>query len=263
LERKTSLAIGGKAPGQKLGIFVRGCDSRAIIQMISEKGINREELIILGIPCHGVIDLKKIESKFPGVLDQAEVEEKDGRYIIHINDQSFEVKKDEVLSEKCRNCSYPTPFIYDLLVDENVEPKEETYQDLKPKEEASLQEKEEFWKNEFSRCIRCYACRNACPLCYCEDCILERLSPQWVKRSVNPTENLMYHISRAFHLAGRCSGCGECERACPVNIPLMLLNRKLEKDTKHLFDFIAGMDIDQQKQFLTTYNLNESGDFIL
>ena len=262
LEKNTPLEKGGKSPEQKIGIFVRGCDSRAINQILSEQGIKREELIIIGIPCHGVIDLKKLEARFPGVLDQAEVEEKDGKYTIRFGDKSFEVKKDELLSDKCKNCAYPTPLVYDLLIDEKVEGKEDAYEDIKPKEEATLEEKWDFWRNEFSRCIRCYACRNACPLCYCENCILERRSPQWVERSVNPTENLIYHLSRAFHLAGRCAGCGECERVCPVNLPLMLLNRKLEKDVKSLFEFTSGIDSDQ-KQFLNTFDLEDSGEFIL
>jgi formate dehydrogenase (coenzyme F420) beta subunit len=262
LEKNTPFEKGGKSPEQKIGIFVRGCDSRAINQILSEKGIKREELVIIGIPCHGVIDLKKLEARFPGVLDQTEVEEKDGKYTIRFGDKSFEVKKEELLSDKCKNCAYPIPLVYDLLIDEKVEGKEDTYEDIKPKEEATLEAKGEFWRNEFSRCIRCYACRNACPLCYCENCILERLSPQWVKRSVNPTENLMYHLSRAFHLAGRCAGCGECERVCPVNLPLMLLNRKLEKDVKSLFNFTPGID-SEQKQFLTTYDLEDSEEFIL
>ena len=262
VEKNTPLEKCGKSPEQKIGIFVRGCDSRAINQILSEKGIIREELIIIGIPCHGVIDLKKLENRFPEVLDQAEAEEKEGKYTIRFGEKSFEVNKEEVLSDKCKHCAYPTPLLYDLLIGEKVQGKEDTYEDIKPREEASREEKWDFWRNEFSRCIRCYACRNACPLCYCENCIVERLSPQWVKRSVNATENVIYHLSRAFHLAGRCAGCGECERVCPVNLPLMLLNRKLEKDVKSLFNFTSGIDSDQ-KQFLTTYNLEDTGEFIL
>ena len=74
----------------------------------------------------------------------------------------------------------------------------------------------------------------------------EKLDPQWLRRSVNITENTVWHIMRAFHLAGRCSSCGECERVCPVDIPLMLLNKKVEKDVKVLFDFTAGKKLEEK-----------------
>lgn len=83
-------------------------------------------------------------------------------------------------------------------------------------------------------------------MCYCEECIVERLSPQWIRRSVNLSENTVWNIIRAYHLAGRCIGCGECERACPMDIPLTVLNKKIEKDVKEMFDYVPGMDAEEK-----------------
>ena len=108
-----------------------------------------------------------------------------------------------------------------------------------------------FWEEQFSRCIRCYACRQACPGCYCSECFVERLDPLWVGIRIAPGENEVWNTIRAFHLAGRCIGCSQCEQVCPMDIPLSLLNRKLEKETLKLFNFQAGMDAETSPPFST------------
>jgi ferredoxin len=251
-----------KQKATKVAILARGCDSRAINQLIAEKGIPRDQLFIIGIPCTGVIDRKKIEAKFPSVTDRAEVVEENGKYIITIRDQSHEVPKEELLADTCKCCQYPTPLLYDKLVGDKVGAQQANYDDISSWEEKPLEERFQFWLDQFDRCIRCYACKNACPLCYSLVCILDRLNPQWVKRSNDTSENLMFHISRAFHLAGRCISCGECERACPMDIPLMKLNRKLEKDVKDLFGYEAGKN-SEAKSPMTTFHVEDREDFIL
>ena len=128
---------------------------------------------------------------------------------------------------------------------------EETYFDIREAEAESVATRREFWQEQFSRCIRCYACRQVCPGCYCPVCFAERLEPLWVGIRIAPEENTLWQTVRTFHLAGRCIGCNECERVCPVDIPLSLLNRKLEKDVKKLFAFQAGLDPEEPPPFAT------------
>jgi ferredoxin len=103
-------------------------------------------------------------------------------------------------------------------------------------------ERWEYWSKEFDRCIRCYACRNVCPLCYCQRCIAEKNQPQWIDSSATLRGNFAWNIVRAFHLAGRCIECGACERACPMDLPLMKLNRKLRQVVAKQFGYVAGYD---------------------
>ena len=103
-----------------------------------------------------------------------------------------------------------------------------------------------FWRGELSRCIRCNACRNVCPACTCEKCVFDNdASGIAQKAAVDSFEENMFHIIRAFHVAGRCTDCGECSRVCPQNIPLHLLNRKFIKDIDELYgEYQAGADPD-------------------
>jgi len=263
LEEKLPLPKGEEEDARKIGIIVKGCDSRAIVQIVQEKGIRREDVVLLGVPCTGVIDPEKIEAKFPNQIENVEVAEKGENFVCEIDGKIHTIPKDELLLDKCKSCEYPNPVIYDILLGEEVKKaKEENYELVKEFEEKSLAEKWEYWEKQFERCIRCYACRNVCPMCYCKECIADQLSPQWIRRSVNLSENTIWNIMRAYHLAGRCIGCGECERACPMDIPLTKLNKKLEKDIKEMFKYIAGMDTDGEP-LLAAFKPDDPEEFIL
>ncbi len=129
-------------------------------------------------------------------------------------------------------------------------------------ENMSAKERFSFWQDEFSKCIKCYACRQACPMCYCRRCIVDCNQPQWINTSAHTLGNFEWNIIRAFHLAGRCVECGNCDRACPVNIPLRLVNRRMAVEAMNSFDHFAGLSVTQEP-VLASFKKDDTETFIL
>ena len=124
------------------------------------------------------------------------------------------------------------------------------------------EEKFLYWQKELSKCIKCYACRQACPMCYCTRCTVEVNQPQWIPVKANTHGNMEWHILRAMHLAGRCISCGECGRACPVGIPCHLLTMHLTDQVYNYFKVYAGTS-EKMSSVLSTYEPNDKESFII
>ena len=230
---------------EKIGIVAKGCDSRNIVTHIIENKIKRDQLVIIGVPCKGMIDRHNIEAMAEAEIQEVmEIDDK-----IHIKGAGFEkiLDKEEVLQQNCTICIHRNPVIYDELVTDKV--KEQTdvdrYEDVCHIEALSPEEKWDFFEDLLSTCIRCYACRNACPLCYCPTCFVDESQPPWVGKSQDPTDIRTFHFLIAYHCAGRCTDCGACERACPMGIKVRLFTKKMEKDCLELFDWEAGLTLEK------------------
>lgn len=125
----------------------------------------------------------------------------------------------------------------------------------------SREERWAFWQAEFSRCIKCFACRAACPMCYCTKCVVECNQPQWVAVPSHPLGVMEWHIVRAMHLAGRCVSCNACSTACPVDIPLNLLTQYVTQKVDAEFGQRAGTSAN--KDFaLSTFKPEDKEEFI-
>jgi formate dehydrogenase (coenzyme F420) beta subunit len=244
---------------KKTAVVVKGCDSRTIAQFLQEGLIDRENVRIIGVPCKGVVSTKKVMR----AVDFQPVESVafDGdSMIVKTSKGEKKLALSEVSPDKCKTCQYPTPVVYDVLVGDAVQSDKDpasVYDDIREIEGKSLEERKAYWEKEISRCTRCYACRNACPLCVCQDsCIAETRDPHWQSQKSSPGEKMMFHLIHAIHLAGRCTECGECERACPMNIPLGKLKKKINMDMKELYGYVPGVN-PEDKPPLYTFKVEE------
>jgi len=221
----------------KLAVVVKGCDLRAVAGLIGENQLEREQLVILGIACPGVYSAEADRS---------------------------EPLTAQNIARKCRECKVRQPAGVDQLLGSVPElPPLDAVEaaELARIEAMTPQQRWAFWTEHFSRCIRCLACRQVCPFCFCEQCLCDRNRPQGVESSPRPAGNTAWHIIRAMHLTGRCAGCAECERACPMDIPLNLLNRKMAQELKELYGYEAGLEA-QEKGPLTSYDEKDDQSFI-
>jgi ferredoxin len=246
----------------KIGIILKPCDVRAIVQLLAEGLIDRDKIKIISVECNGVIDSKKVQKKING-LKIASVGVSDNIIKIGTSEKDFEFNIEEVYAEKCYDCSiYDKPPIFDEFIENdkkfNIKQKKE-YEDLLEFEKLSLEEINSFWEEEFSRCIRCYACRNICPLEICRDrCITQLEQPHWQSQKISSSEGKFFQLIRVMHLAGRCVECGECERACPSNIPILKLMKKMNKEIKRIFGYVPGLSIESKPPLLTFKNIEKN-----
>lgn len=246
---------------EKVAIVAKGCDSRNIVTHIIENKINRDQVYIIGVPCMGMIDKRKIAGLVAGEI--LEVTETDDTVKVKTADAETLFDRKEVLQQNCALCVHRNPVIFDEMVADPVEEQTdiERYADIRKIEAMGTDERWQFFEDLLQPCIRCYACRNACPLCYCPTCFVDESKPQWVGKGQDPVDVRTFHFLRAYHCAGRCTDCGACERACPVGINMRLLTRKLEMDCRDEFGWEAGLSLDQRPA-LDVYKANDPGDFI-
>ena len=246
---------------EKLAVVAKGCDSRNIVTHVIENKIKREQLHIIGVPCKGMIDRHRIADMVDGEI--LKVVEAEDRVVVSGRGFQKEFEKKDVLQSNCQLCIHRNPVIYDELAADLVEEQQDVdrYAEERRIEAMEVQERWAYFDDLLSTCIRCYACRNACPLCYCPTCFVDESRPQWVGKSIDPIDTRTFHFLRAYHCAGRCTDCGACERACPMGINMRVFTKKLEKDCLELYGWEAGMSLDERPP-LDTYKVDDPEIFI-
>jgi coenzyme F420-reducing hydrogenase delta subunit/ferredoxin len=221
-----------RAQDRKVGAVVKKCDAATVVGLLQEKQLKREQVHLIGVQCAGAW-------------------------------------QDDRLADKCRACDGKVSSLCDVAVTPEETRETDVPAEPDPRDAAIAylesvppDARRSFWQEQFGRCLRCYACRAVCPLCYCETCIVEKHRPQWISPAIDETGNTAWNLVRALHLAGRCTGCEECARVCPADIRLDLINRKLAQVVEQHFDYRAGVDPEASPP-LTEFRDDDSEDFIL
>jgi formate dehydrogenase (coenzyme F420) beta subunit len=221
----------------KPAVVVKGCDTKAVAALLRESQFERDEVVLIGVRCGGVVK----DPTSDGVLTE------------------------ETTAPRCVACDVREPRLADYIVGEaQPEPPQNTSLDemVAKLDAMTPDERLEFWTAQMEKCTRCYACRQACAICTCDRCVVDKTVPQWIERAPHARGNFSWHLIRALHHAGRCVECGECERACPAGIPLMLLNRKVQQIVAESFDFTATDDLDAV-QPIGDFLADDHEDFIV
>ena len=168
----------------------------------------------------------------------------------------------DIAQDKCRQCVHPNAILYDSFSGKPVAEPTSTPADarsasLRFLDAMSLDKRMSFWKGHMERCIRCHACRSACPMCVCRDwCVSGSRDPAWLTQEDTVPQKLLFQLIHAQHLAGRCTGCGECQRACPMGIPVFALKQQFGRVIQQTFNYRAGLDIMATPPLLT-YQVDE------
>ena len=213
----------------RVGIVVRGCDSRGIVRLINDKEISRDDVYLIGVGCPGMRDMQGNTLK------------------------------------KCRECRHHNAVLFDEFIGDKVDETtpEGRFAEVEAVEAMSQKERAAYFERVYSKCIRCYACRDVCPCCTCRECFVDARREDWVGKQNNLPENRFYGITRVMHIGDRCIECGECERVCPMDLPLMTMNRKVIRDMNDLFgEFESGMEIGEAKEKLMTYETSDPEEFM-
>ncbi|MBQ7857259.1 MAG: 4Fe-4S dicluster domain-containing protein [Oscillospiraceae bacterium] len=252
-----------KLEGKTL-VFLKPCDTYSFNQLIKEHRVDREKAYIIGVGCKGKLKIENIDAA--GILDVQGADYPDCSDTLTVKTLygDKEVSYASAMLERCHVCKGKEHKIYDELMGESVDTCDaDRFAQVAAIEAMSPEEKFAFFQSELSKCIRCNACRNVCPACSCRKCVFDSNKfDSAQKANTTSFEEKMFHIIRAFHVAGRCTDCGECSRVCPQGIPLHLFNRKFIRDINALYgEFQAGEDA-ETKGPLTSFRTDdvEPGD---
>lgn len=243
----------------KVIALLKPCDTYSFNQLIMEHRINRDNVYVVGVPCRGNLDINKIREK--GIKGIQSIKEQGDELIIETIYGMKTLPREEVILDRCLCCKGSQHMVADEVIESGEpewEAKADRFEMVTKLENMTSDERFAFWRGELSKCIRCNACRNVCPACSCLQCVFDDpASKVQAKSNADDFEENMFHIIRAFHVAGRCTDCGECSRVCPQGIPLHLLNRKFIKDIDTFYgEYQAGADI-EAKGPLTEFNKDD------
>jgi formate dehydrogenase (coenzyme F420) beta subunit len=245
-----------------VGVVARGCTTRSIVLHLQERQYARDEVVIIGVPCTGYVDRKRL-SALVGGEDIREGAREGDQLVVKTPDGEKRIPLKDALAENCLTCRFNNPIMSDVMIGEQAPPMnpDQEYVEIEAFENLSTEERWAYFTKEMDKCIRCYACRQACPSCYCKTCFVEQSQPQWVGLGEDTTDTQVFQLMRLFHMVGRCVDCGSCSSVCPMGVDLRKFLKKIDKDVFELFGNRAGSSMEDAPP-LSRANEHDKEDFI-
>ncbi|MHA2180430.1 MAG: hypothetical protein ACXAAH_03285 [Promethearchaeota archaeon] len=248
----------------KIGIVSKGCVGRAVNLLAAEKQIDLEKVKMIGINCNGNVNRSLIALEV-GEKEILDVSLLGDDIIVKGRDWEQKFPYDQYINELCKVCQVKSPSASgETCIGEcqELESIHDEFADVAEYESKSTEEKWEYIKEALEPCTLCYSCRQACPVCYCNLCFVDQNLPVWFGKTTQLPDIIVFHLIRAFHLAGRCVACGACSSVCPVGIDLNMITRKLEEVVKKRYNFTSGLSAETVPPMMD-FSMDDTEEFML
>lgn len=275
-------------PSKLIGVVIRSCQIRALLELVKLNQANLTNIVIIGVDCLGTFPINTY-AEFPEKITPT-------KFLIEtVTKKSDESEK--YLRSACRVCKDPIPMHADIVLgfygadiekEIIVEAHSEVGKDLlkdvaleeekegKAREKAVKEIREKKNKNRvafltekegikgiekvaefFDKCVNCHNCRQACPICYCKECLFDSAvfdaeAHKFIRRAENkglfkmPSDVLLFQLGRMNHMILSCVECGLCEQACPNGIPLMDVFIPAAENAQKEFNYYPGKDVKEK-----------------
>ena len=246
-----------------IGVVARGCTTRSLIIHLQERQYERDEVFIIGVPCDGYVDGKGLKVKIDGAdIIDGSIDGGQIKMTTSAGDKALALK--DVLAGCCVTCRFNNPIISDVMIGSAAPPMnpDKEYDDVKEFEAKPIEERWAYFIKEMEKCMRCNACRQACPSCYCPTCFVEQSQPQWVGIGEDATDTQVFQFMRLYHMVGRCVDCGSCVSVCPMGVDLRKFLKKIDKDCFEMFGNRAGSSMEDMPPLGKFDEHNDKQDFI-
>ena len=285
---KILVALSETEPREKVAAVLRPCELRAAVELVKLNQINRDSLLLIGLDCPGTFKMKVYDKKAQDVLNagrdptmelarQCQTMLRDACWacehfwpiegtadlvVAHLGSDMTKELYIEAQTDQGREAlkalekaGYPQAALPQARKAE-IARRSAQNADFRQKWEEDARKRlgtMDGILSTLSNCIRCYNCRDACPICYCKECIFDaefmKPSPEGMLRKAGrkgilkmPQDTLLFHLTRLNHMVSSCVRCGMCEEACPNDIPVAMLFCSEADAVQKIFDYVAGKD---------------------